>query len=305
MKITGEQRNAASLYWTQILTGEVVPKALKASKEGLPPIMGFLESTNRKIALGQLQKTNPMWPMTFMSNLDSLLVDADDTFCLKLEYHPVDLLKKAAEMTGIPDTLFPSGKLSMTFDNKGNIIVGGEIINAHSCIEESSDIPVDSLKVKAEQNTTLIDADINALKKQQYLTEVKRHIQIIKLKADYFGTYRGAAYNEANAAANSIAQKVEDLANNYSLDKLTLDEFKTQAKNVLASDTSEMKVLETHRGCKQIMVNLLAAIILNVFYCLGALASGRLMLFKPETDAETKAHELEKAIDHDGVLKVW
>lgn len=146
MKITGEQRNAASLYWTQILTGELNPRALVASKQGLPPFMAAMESMHRRGYLEGLEAKNPMWSLTFMNSLDSLLIDADDDLCLRLEYHPEGLLKQAAEMAEIPSGLFPTGKLSMTFDNKGNIIVGGEEINADSFLSEAAAGMASSLK---------------------------------------------------------------------------------------------------------------------------------------------------------------
>lgn len=146
MKITGEQRNAASLYWTQILTGEINSRALAASKQGLPPFMASMEAMHRRGYMEKLEETNPTWPLKFMNNLDSLLVDAEDSLCLRLEYHPEGFLKQAAEMSEIPEGLFPTGKLSMTFDDKGSIIVGGETINAESFISEAAQKMTSSLK---------------------------------------------------------------------------------------------------------------------------------------------------------------
>jgi len=46
--ITVNQRNAASLYWTQILTGELLPEQLNVTKPSLPSFMGEIENENRK-----------------------------------------------------------------------------------------------------------------------------------------------------------------------------------------------------------------------------------------------------------------
>jgi len=138
MKITGEQRNAASLYWTQILTGELTPKALIASKQGLPPFMASMEAMHRRGYLEKLKTENPTWSLKFMNSLDSLLIDAEDTLSLRLEYHPEGLLKQAANEAGIPEGLFPSGKLSMTFDNENHIIAGNEKIDADDFIKNAA-----------------------------------------------------------------------------------------------------------------------------------------------------------------------
>jgi hypothetical protein len=132
MKITAKQRNAASAYWTQIFTGELNARALIASNQEKEPFIAAIESMTREGYLERLNEENPTWPSRFMNNLDSLLIDADDDLCLRLEFVPESLLKRAAEMTGIPKELFPMGILSMTFDNKGNIVIGGEEVNADS-----------------------------------------------------------------------------------------------------------------------------------------------------------------------------
>lgn len=138
MKITEEQRNAASLYWTQILTGELNPKALIATKKGFPSFLVPLYEWDRESYLRQLKQTNPTWSEKFMNTLDSLLIDAEDTLCLRLEYYPQGLLKQAAEDAGVREILFPTGKLSMTFDNENHIIAGNEKIDAHDFIENAA-----------------------------------------------------------------------------------------------------------------------------------------------------------------------
>lgn len=136
MKISGHQRNAASLYWAKILTGEIDCEALAASKRELPSFLAIKEADNKKAYLQTLNQVNPEWAFRFMNNLDKLLLDADDTLCLRLDYYPRGLLKKAAQMSEISEALFPKGSLTMTFDNKGNIIVGDEVIYAKTFIAE-------------------------------------------------------------------------------------------------------------------------------------------------------------------------
>jgi hypothetical protein len=137
MKITDEQRNAAALYWTQILVGHLNPQALKASKKIVAPFMATIEFVNKENALMRLQQKNSTWAMGFLNSLDSLLVNEDTSLVLKLEYSPQGILKQAAEMAEIPENLFPAGKLSMAFDNKGNLIVEDEVINAHDFLDKN------------------------------------------------------------------------------------------------------------------------------------------------------------------------
>lgn len=139
MKITPQQCNAASLYWTQILTDEKKPKALIESKQSLPDLMAVMEQMHRKGYLESLAENNPRWSLHFMNKLDSLLQDAENTTRLGLDNGPDSLLKQAAEEAGVPEGLFPSGKLSMTFDNENHIIVGNdEKIDAKEFLEEEA-----------------------------------------------------------------------------------------------------------------------------------------------------------------------
>ncbi len=137
-KINQEQRDAASLYWTQILTGELNPRPLMMSQQGRLPFMAGMATMHRLGYLEKLNAENPDWSLKFMANLDLLLQDADETVELQLEYHPQGLLQQAADRAGIPYGLFPVGKLTMFFDSHGHIIVGDEIIDAEQFIHRST-----------------------------------------------------------------------------------------------------------------------------------------------------------------------
>jgi hypothetical protein len=100
--------------------------------------MASMEAMHRRGYLEKLETENPTWSLKFMNILDSLLIDAEDTLCLRLEYHPEGLLKQAANEAGIPEGLFPSGKLSMTFDNENHIIAGNEKIDADDFIKDEA-----------------------------------------------------------------------------------------------------------------------------------------------------------------------
>lgn len=136
--ITPEQCNAASHYWSQILTRELVPEELAASKRALPPFMATMEAMHTKAYFAKLENKDPTWPFKFMLSLESLLKDAKVSLVLELHYHPWGLLKKAAKNADIPEGFFPTGKLKMTFDCDGHIIVGSEKIDAEEFLKSST-----------------------------------------------------------------------------------------------------------------------------------------------------------------------
>ncbi|MBA2651439.1 MAG: hypothetical protein H0U73_04120 [Tatlockia sp.] len=138
MKICDEQRNAASLYWTQVLTRELNPQSLIDSTKKLPSFMASMENVNRMVIFQKLETENPLWPTSFLMILDEILRDSDVSTILRLEYKPQGLLKEAAKKAGIPEALFPCGKLLMTFDNEGHIIVDGEKIDANSFMDNAT-----------------------------------------------------------------------------------------------------------------------------------------------------------------------
>lgn len=135
MKLTDAQRTAASYYWAQILNREVSPAPLVASQKRLPSFMATMEAMNRNQSLEKLEAKDANWSLAFMNSLDSLLHNAEIDINLVLEHGPQGLLQQAAAKAGIPDALFPLGKLNMTFDDKGNLNVGGELIDADAYVK--------------------------------------------------------------------------------------------------------------------------------------------------------------------------
>lgn len=140
MKITSEQRNAASLFWTQILTDEMSSSTLNASKRQEPPVRFIHDMAvrSRNLFLEKITNSDPTWAIRFMNALDDLLIDADITLYLALDYQPQGLLENAATIANIPKHLFPKIKLNMTFDNQGNILVSGQTINAKTFLEDAA-----------------------------------------------------------------------------------------------------------------------------------------------------------------------
>lgn len=137
-KISDDQCSAASLYWMQILTGDLKPKALLVSKQALPSFMAAMELDNKKRILQKLAVQNPHWATLFRDALHDLLAKSDNSIYLSLEYEPHSLLRQAATQAGIPESLFPTGKLTMYFDTKNHLIIEDETIDAMDFIKSTA-----------------------------------------------------------------------------------------------------------------------------------------------------------------------
>ena len=108
-----------------------------------------------------------------------------------------------------------------------------------------------------------------------------------------------AEYKKAIEAIGRIYDQVADLYNNYCYGQIDLNQFKLQAKPFVQDESEDVKTLQTHRGVKEILINLLAAIFsAGIIYGIAALATGRLMVFKPATKAGQKANDLRESIDN-------
>jgi hypothetical protein len=150
-------------------------------------------------------------------------------------------------------------------------------------------------------------SDANLLK-EQHLVEVRRQIQLLRVKAESFrakmqfclnlNQYQATMYYKAHSSALNLAKSIETVANNYASDSLDLNSFKAQCRDLFSTDNHDIQVLHTHRGWKQLLVNVLAALIGGIFYMAAAVCTGRLLLFRPETNAEKRVNHLAEAIDN-------
>jgi hypothetical protein len=136
------------------------------------------------------------------------------------------------------------------------------------------------------------------------LKEVRKHLNIMMKKAEVF--YRKPnVESSVSYTTHDLADGVFNMVNNIwelvyacETNRLPVADFKKQAKAYLNSSNSLIVTLAEHRGWKQIIVNLLAAIVGNVVYAVAAAAKGQLMLFKPATDSINKVNALRNAIEH-------
>ena len=143
--------------------------------------------------------------------------------------------------------------------------------------------------------------------KEHYLAKVRECIASMRLKMSYFERMmheyknnpdKAKPYEKAYGAAKTVVTAMERLANDYAREHISLAKFKAQTKTALDSKNEHIQTLESHRGWKQILVNLLAAVCGNVVYLAAAAYTGSLLLFKPETDAGAKVRQLKDAVEN-------
>lgn len=148
---------------------------------------------------------------------------------------------------------------------------------------------------------SLVDPLFDAGKEKRLLA-VRAQIDVLRLKAEYFNDeYKktnAKRYLNAYTAALSVADKVENLTNLYASNKITLATFKFESRQLLTEKNDDVKELQKHRGWKEIVANVLAAIIGSVVYLAAAIYTGSLTLFKPDTNATKKVKALGNAIEH-------
>lgn len=117
-------------------------------------------------------------------------------------------------------------------------------------------------------------------------------------KANPGETKKAGEYMDAKKALDNIYNKINGLYQSYIRTEIDLDQFKSDAKDCLAEESDDVQILKSHRGVKQILVNLLAFFLTGgIGYGIAALATGRLMLFNPSTNAGQKTDNLLESIE--------
>lgn len=160
--------------------------------------------------------------------------------------------------------------------------------------------PIYSEEPYANNNT-------NPQNREDYLARVRTQIKLLDSKKQHFylkysqyastGDTAGSdRYLAAYTELSQLLDSVDELTNSYANNKISLASFKKDAKNLLDENNPGVQELRTHRGCKEIIVNLLAAIIGNVLFLAAAACAGTFTLFKPATDTGSKVKGLAAEI---------
>ncbi len=118
------------------------------------------------------------------------------------------------------------------------------------------------------------------------------------LQADPIDEKKLADYTKAKTAIDSIHRGINGLYESYIHGRINLAELKKEAKPYLNEESEHVQTLQSHRGVKDILLNLLAALGLNIFYGIAALAKGSFLVFKSATDSATRLNTLDESIDN-------
>ncbi len=171
-----------------------------------------------------------------------------------------------------------------------------------------------------EENTSIISEPSLSEEVQQQidaqrvkdLIEVKKHLDRLSdksaefagkihalLQQDPVDIWKLADYTTAKTAMDSINKGINGLYENYIYGRINLAEFKKEAKPYLNEESEHVQTLQSHRGVKEILLNLLAAIVgLGIFYGIAAAVKGSFLVFKPATDSGEKLSDLGKSIEN-------
>ncbi len=111
-------------------------------------------------------------------------------------------------------------------------------------------------------------------------------------------TAKNDSFDLASQAALRVIAAMEKAQEDYVTDKISKPQLINRAKNILTPVNVDIKTLNTHRGWKQVLTNLLTAVLgLGVFYGIAAAAVKSFTLFPVATDSGNKLKSLEQSID--------
>lgn len=146
----------------------------------------------------------------------------------------------------------------------------------------------------------------------QELWKVRDQLDVLKnkMKALYktSDTYRDSnkqddakIYRKAAQAARAIHFNISMLCADYEYNKIDLQTFQSKSKEFLNNDNQQVAVLNTHRGYKDVIANLLIAITGVGLLAMAAASiyNGRFTMFKVTgTDAASKVNALKDTVEH-------
>ncbi|KTD57636.1 hypothetical protein Lsha_2477 [Legionella shakespearei DSM 23087] len=113
-------------------------------------------------------------------------------------------------------------------------------------------------------------------------------------------TLKAETYYAAMNAASCIHKSIKSAADEYANGLISLDEFKTRSKATLEDKTEHVQTLKTHRGWKEIVLNLLIALTgIGLIAIAGnSFHHGRFTLFTPSTDSGKTVDLLRNSVEH-------
>jgi hypothetical protein len=146
----------------------------------------------------------------------------------------------------------------------------------------------------------------------QELWAVRDQLDVLKNKRNAFlkitDAYRDSnkhedakIYRKAAQAAGAIHLNICMLCTDYEHNKIDLQTFQSKSKEFLKGDNQQVALLNTHRGYKDVIANLLIAITGVGLLAMAAASiyNGRFTMFKVTgTDAGSKVNALKDTVEH-------
>ncbi|BCA96365.1 hypothetical protein TUM19329_27260 [Legionella antarctica] len=174
------------------------------------------------------------------------------------------------------------------------------------------------LDLNSEAATSTLDSDLPVIfreikpERERILARVKLQLDALSdKKAEFVGKYSAHAdkypddlatleeFDKAMQATENIYNRVNYLYDAYIHGEIELNVFKDEAAPLLDDTVEEVQTLKSHRGLKEIVINLLAAIFsIGIIHGASFIATGKFefRLFKPATKSGAIVDELEKEI---------
>ena len=179
-------------------------------------------------------------------------------------------------------------------------------------LEPTDSVPVEPVPVKtikdSDESThkALNDVRLKELNKVfAQLDRLRAKIDELFQESDEYPADRNGvktdAYHKAAQAGVEVYNKINSLCLNYASDVIDLETFKSESTAFLKSDNQYVTELNTHRGCKDVIANLLLACTGVGLLAIAAMSiyNGRFTLFNlTNTDSGNKVDALKDSIEH-------
>lgn len=113
-------------------------------------------------------------------------------------------------------------------------------------------------------------------------------------------TMKAESYYAAMNAASGIHKSIKSATDEYASGLISLEQFKTKSREILDDKTEQVQTLKTHRGWKEILLNLLIALTVIGFIAItvNSINHGRFTFFTPSTDSGKTVDLLRNSVEN-------
>lgn len=229
-----------------------------------------------------------------IKNMDQKIADLID---VKSKQFPKPVATTEPDATSIVPTI-PAEKKSVTVVHTTNEPVKAPVPRVFVQTPGTPTTPYKPLKRESNNYNSVREHELAQVMKQ--LARMLTKIDDLYLLGDECeDTAKADIYHKAARAASSIYNSVSLAANDYIYEAIDLDVFKEKTQEFLNDDARNVQTLKTHRGWKEVLLNLLIAVTGVGFVALAAASvyNGRITLFTPSTDSGKKVDALRESVE--------